>query len=437
MPGDFNRRETLALGLASTFGSFGTGIANAASTMPPLIEDVREFARLGPHRTGSEGNLRTLDWIERRLFGLGFEVERQPVRYPDHDLREAFVEVGGTRIEGIAQRPVCLTGGAGLSAGLALADDHAGISDVRGRIAVVRLRAARHSSLLEARTARPIKTALAAGCAGLLLVTDGPSGQAIALNAPLRHPVASIPTMVIAPRDAGPVVAAALRGEVARMVVDGERADAVSANLVARRRGEGRSIVVTTPLSGWFACAGERGSGVAAFLRLADLLSRRYPTADLRFAGFVGHEREYVGGDLFMVERAPSRDQVRLWIHIGAGFATRDWHEIADTQLMPLPSPDPQRYLLAPAAWLDTVRPAVKGLPGYEVPYPATVENASGEAGHIMARGYLNMITTIGAHRFHHTRGDEVATVDGAVLEQSWAGWSRAVLAVLEAHAAR
>jgi hypothetical protein len=442
MPGAFNRRQTLALGLASTVAGAGAGAGAAAAApdsgpaQPSLLDDARHYASLGPHRTGSPGNLRTLDWIERRLSAIGFRVDRQPIRYPDHAVRQALIRVGDLTIEGIAQHPVCPTGADGLRAPLILADDQAGRIDVRGRIAVVRLPHARHSSILEARSAGPIRAALDAGCAGLVLVTRGPSADALALNAPVEHPISAVPALVIAPRDANPLIAAAARGDEARLVMDAVAAPAVSANLVAHRPGRGRSIVVSTPLSGWFACAGERGSGVAAFLKLARLLADTQPDAELLFTGFVGHEREYVGGDLFMQERAPPREQVRLWVHIGAGFAARDWHEISDTQLMPLPSTDAQRYLLVPAGWIDQIRPTLRGLLGYEVPYPSTVENSSGEARHIMQRGYAQMISTVGAHRLHHSRRDDAQTLDAAGLEASWDGWSRMLLQVLKQQAA-
>lgn len=429
-----DRRTTLALGLAATMA--GTARAATGAGEPPLIDDVRDYARLGPHRTGSPGNLAALDWVEARLAALGFAVDRQPVAYPDHAIRTASIASGTTRIDGIVQRPACPTGPAGRSAPLVLADDPADPARLAGRIAVIRLPHARHSSILEGRTARPVKVAIDAGCAGLVLITRGPSGEALALNAPLDHPVAAVPTLVIAPRDAAPIVAAAARGDAGTLVVDGQAIEARSANLVARRRGRGRAIVVTTPLSGWFDCAGERGSGIAAFLRLATLLVRRYPGADLHFGGLVGHEREYVGGDAYVAARVPPPDQVRLWVHLGAGFATRDWHEIADGQLAPLPSADPQRYLLAPEAWLERVRPLVAALPGYQQPYAATVANSAGEARHFIERGYTAMVATIGPHRLHHARSDAIGAVDPASLEQSWAGWSAALCALIDGPAA-
>lgn len=430
-----NRREAIALGLALPIVGSAAAATRDERALPALIEDVRHYSALGPHRTGSAGNNAALAWIESRLARAGFTVDRQPVAYPDHDVRAAFIGIGQTIIPGIAQHPAGPTGADGLHRPLVLADDQAGTVDVKGRIAVIRLPYARHSSILEARTARPLRAAIDAGAAGLILVTRGPTAEALALNAPLDHPIAGVPSLVVAPRDADPLIAAAARGDGARLVVDAAPSVASSANLVAHRPGQGRSIVVSTPLSGWFACAGERGSGVAVFLRLAAVLATHYPTADLRFAGFVGHEREYVGGDLFVTDRAPPPDDVRLWVHIGAGFAARDWHEVSDRQLMPLPSVDPQRYLLSPEAWIDALRPIVRGLPGFESPYPATVENSAGEARHILERGYAPMVTTIGAHRFHHARQDDAEKVDAVGLEKSWQGWSAFILTAIDRYA--
>lgn len=426
-----DRRTTLALGLAT---SLPAGMARAAVEQS-LMDDVRHYAALGPHRTGTPGNLATLDWVEARLRTAGFAVMRQPIRYPDHDIARAMIATGAVELQGIVQRPACPTGPAGRSAQLVLAIEPVEPARLTGKIAVIRLPHARHSSILEGRTARPVQAALAAGCAGLVLVTRGPSGEALALNAPLEHPVATVPTLVIAPRDAGPIVAAAARGDAGCIVVEGKSITASSANIVARRPGKGRAIIVTTPLSGWFGCAGERGSGIAAFLHLAPLLARRYPDADLHFAGLVGHEREYVGGDAYADAHAPPPDRVRLWIHLGAGFAARDWHEIADGVLAPLPAADAQRYLLAPEAWLGTLRPLLGALPGYQQPYPATIENSAGEARHFIERGYRDMVATIGAHRLHHARTDDATAVDPGSLETSWVGWSRALVALLDRHA--
>ena len=249
--------------------------------------------------------------------------------------------------------------------------------------------------------------------------------------------VGDVPTLLVAPRDAADLLNAAVRGDRATLWIEGVPVMSRSANLIARRPGNGRTIIVTTPLSGWTAGAGERGSGIAAFLRLAGLLATRHREADLMFVGLVGHERENAGGARFMTAHAPAPDAVRLWIHIGANFAARDWHEVSDTLLAPLPAADAQRYILVNPDWLDTIRPALRGLPGMEMPYPAIAENATGEARQFLAQGYTRFITNFGAHRLHHAATDLPAAVDAASLEATWAGWSRAVLALLDGPAAR
>lgn len=434
-----NRREALALAIASTAA---TGSAAAPSPRVSrgghsLMDDVVHYAGLGPHITGSTGNLAALAWIESRLQSLGFSVERQPVSFPDHDVTRAQLGSGALQVDGIAQRPLCPTAGSGLAARLALAQGIARDDALHGTIAVLRLPYARHSSILEARIAGPMAATLDSGVAGLVLVTQGPSGEALALNAPLVHRVSAVPTIVVAPRDSRDILAAAARGDPATLRIDGTTITATSANLIARRPGPGRLVVVTTPLSGWFSCAGERGSGIAAFLRLAEMLAARRPAANLMFVGLVGHERENVGGEHFMVDRAPAPDEVRLWLHIGANFAARDWHEVSDTLLAPLPAADAQRYLLAPAEWLDRIRPALRGLPGLEMPYPATAATAVGEARPILRRGHTRFMTVFGAHRLHHARTDLPAAMDEASLEASWDGWSRAVSILLDGPAAR
>ena len=53
-----------------------------------------------------------------------------------------------------------------------------------------------------------------------------------------------------------------------------------------------------------------------------------------------------------------------------------------------------------------------------------------------MERGYTRMISTVGAHRLHHSRRDDAQVIDAVGLEASWQGWSRMLLQVLSKQAA-
>ena len=68
-----------------------------------------------------------------------------------------------------------------------------------------------------------------------------------------------------------------------------------SPNIVARFRSADstdQALVLTTPVSGWFNCAGERGCGIAIALILAEKLSA-HCNVDLLLAS--GHELGFAG----------------------------------------------------------------------------------------------------------------------------------------------
>ena len=70
-------------------------------------------------------------------------------------------------------------------------------------------------------------------------------------------------------------------------------------------------VVVTTPLSGWFGCAGERGTGIAIALELAKRLASSYPVT---VVGATGHELEYYGAKRHLETMAVQPAAV---VHVG------------------------------------------------------------------------------------------------------------------------
>ncbi len=91
-----------------------------------------------------------------------------------------------------------------------------------------------------------------------------------------------------------------------------------SATIVGRWGEDDAPVVVTTPLTGWFACAGERGTGIAIALELAATLARDLPVV---LVGTTGHELEHLGARSFLAGHPLSP---RAVIHLGAGLAAAD-----------------------------------------------------------------------------------------------------------------
>ena len=257
-----------------------------------IAADLDRYAGYGIKASGGAGDIAVGDWLDEELAALGYATERQPLTVPFFDADTAFAETGTARAEVIAQAVVIPTGAKGLSGPLVRVDAATGTASadrLRGAIALVDLPFARWSS---ATPVRAFVTALFdAGAQAALLVTNGPTGQAIALNGDGEAPMFAGPVAILAPNDAAPFYRAAVRGEAARLCIAGKRGHRPAFNLIARRdRGRGRWLVVSTPRSGWFTCAGERAPGIAIWLGLARWAAAALPDHDLAFLCTSGHE---------------------------------------------------------------------------------------------------------------------------------------------------
>src|SRR6185436_20491410 len=105
----------------------------------------------------------------------------------------------------------------------------------------------------------PITAAFTAGAKAAVVITNGPTGKVIALNADGRAPMFDRTVAMLAPENAGPFLAAAMRRAPATMFVRGNGGRRPAFNFVGRiNRGKPRWLVISTPRSGWFGCAGER-----------------------------------------------------------------------------------------------------------------------------------------------------------------------------------
>lgn len=429
-----NRRELL-----------GTAIGGAALAAPAfaatgkdnpfvadrLYADVLRYASVDIHQTGSTGDRATGAWILEQLQRDGFTVSSQSIEVPFFEPRQTTVQSGDLRIAGFALHPVVTTSASGLTVPLRIRYDAADDAHLAGTIAVVPLPFGRHSSALSPAIEPALTAVKRAGALAAIVITTGPSGLPIALNAPERPPFAPLPILLIGIGQAPALIARARAGERATLVIDGDAGRRRGENIVARRAGPGRKVVMTTPLSGWFRCTGERGPGVATWLAFAGWLPRAFPHLDLTFAGQVGHEFENIGSRRFLAEAAPRPEDVALWLHLGAGLATRDWHEAGAGNLKPLPSVDPQRYLLASPALVPDVRRAARGLPGLEKVYPGDAKTAAGEATGILAAGYTRVIANFAGHRFHHTENDGLEITSGDLIVPAARALRTAVATIL------
>ena len=390
------------------------GAANAAVTAAPdtIAADLSTYIGFGNKKSGGAGDTACGHWLAAELERAGFAVDKLPITVPWFEGERCEIVAGDARAPLHPQPIVTPTPGEGVSGPLVRVDAH-GKADapLAGAIALIDLPYGRWSSALAKPVRAPVDAAFAGGAQAVVIVTNGPTGQVIALNADGRAPMFAGPVGLLAPAGAAPFLAAAMRRKPARVTLMGSGGRRAAFNVIGRLdRGKGRWITVSTPRSGWFGCAGERGGGIAAWLDFARAAPALLPDHDLAFLCNSGHEYENLGAEEALKAAAPKPAETHFWLHLGANLAARDWHE-GLFGLAPLAGSDSQRYLVVSPPLLPAARRLFAGLAGLESPY-SSERLSAGELTAIIAAGYPSVAGVFGVHRFHHVVDDDARCVD-------------------------
>ena len=420
---DTTRRQFLTAAAASPMLTrTSAALAQTPDPATLIAQDLERYIAFGEKRSGSAGDTACGDWMEQSLAELGFETGRQTFSAPHFEPQACTLSCNGAVANLWAQPIVVPTPQEGMTAPLVRVDAHGQAShSLSGAIALIDLAHARWSSMFWPGVADPVRAAFEGGALACVIITNGPTGKMIALNTDGREPLYDAPMALLAPEDAAPFLAAAHDAFPAHLTLTGVSARRPAFNLMGQlNRGAGRWLVVSTPRSGWFTCAGERGGGVAAFLHMARWATANAPDHDLLFVCNSGHEYQYLGAEELLREHAPPPERTAFWLHLGANLAARDWHDSVGG-LHPLPGTDSQRYLVVSPALLPAARTCFRGLSGLEAPYSSD-DLSAGELSNVLAAGYSKVAGIFGLHRYHHVREDDARCVSAdAVVETSFA----------------
>jgi hypothetical protein len=378
-----------------------------------LQRDLEIHASFGLKFAASGGDHATADWTAERLRGLGYRVDVPEFDAPFFVPRLTEMAVGTVTAQLVPQAPVATTGPAGVEAELSIVGEDGAIGDVAGKIALIITPFARHAALFPTRgIGMTVRRAVDAGAVGVVIVTMGPSNEAVALNCPDAGPFVPVPLAVLAPKDAAPMIAAARAAARARVVIDGEATRRPCKNVIGRLERGSEWIAMSTPRSGWYHCVAERGTGQAAFLEIADWLTGMFPRHSI-FVMNTGAHEYFFAGSHHALEHAPPPDRTRVWAHIGATLAARDAIEV-DGQWGMLDTVDPDRRTMATPLALDAVKSNFAGLVGLDE--PGEVRPQAGELSTFTDMGFDKAFACIGLHRWFHTVGDTIDRVDARLL---------------------
>lgn len=329
-----SRSAATVLGAVAAHAGATEDPAGSETTTERLARLVREYDAQGMHRTGTEVDQASARWLSAEAARAGFAAELEALPFSRVDVRAAYLEIDGKRLDGVPLLDSPPTGPAGIEGTLGA---------LGGGTAVAFARVAPSESLSpefwEARRARRHRALVAITGGAPWQLAEGYSLiNADHYREPYGPPVLQLPSQAWKTLDR--------EWEVpphARLVIDSARSEHPVYNVTVTVPGTLPGLaplVVMTPRSGWFECAAERGGGLALWVELLYVLRRDPPERTVHFVASTGHELGHLGLEHYLASRSELVAGARAWLHLGANFAAAHGAELrlqaSDAELLDL-----------------------------------------------------------------------------------------------------
>jgi hypothetical protein len=372
------RREWLYLaGPTALFAQDGPGLSDSQRR---VVQIVRAYEEQGIHRTATEVDRASAEWLASKVRECGLTPEREAFTISRVDPVAAWLSAD-RRIEGIPLFDGGFTDSAGVSGRLGplAGDAPIGLTEIAPN-------AAEAGVLGEARRQNRHRAIVA-------ITRGGRPGLCPSNAEKFLHPFGP-PVLQVSSVEADALGDLARRGVGVTVAAHANRTTAEAFNITASIPGTDRALpplVIMTPRSGWWTCASERGGGIVCWLELVRALRDARPARDVLFIASSGHELGQLGIEIHAERRAGLIKNSRAWIHFGANIgAAQDPGNIVQA------SDDQMEGTLAQgmtAAGLSIDRRVPRGtVPG-------------GEAG-VVHRGGGRYMSVIGRNALFHNPAD-------------------------------
>jgi hypothetical protein len=271
---------------------------------------LRAWDAHGYHRTGTDGDEAGAAWLERYATSLGAVVSSESFALDRIDPMTTWLDVGGTRIEGVPVFDAPATGDTAIEGPLGPVGSDAIIGVVE--LSPHAVYTGEYQALCGTTQHR-----------ALVVVCQGQHPGMGLLNAEQFSRPYGAPAIHVASEARDAVLAAATRRDVARLMSHYRRTTASGRNVVVTLAGRDRArppLVVMTPRSSWWQSTAERGGGLVCWLEALRALNHHAPpTGDVVLTANSGHELGHLGLDAFIARRR-GWEREATWLHLGANL---------------------------------------------------------------------------------------------------------------------
>lgn len=266
-----------------------------------VLQVVKKYESLSPHRTGGVGNTNVLTWLNQYLELTGWNITNHKFEYKHYDsiLKSNNLSFKGMLLyysvigKGKLKKPLFYS-----------------ISDYNEIENGTQLEDQNIDILISELT----KTAIANGNDCVIIESISKFGDLCAINSSVNLKI-NFPIILV---DRETYIKFIKKNQL--ISYDASINERQTFNIIAKSyaQTEQSPLVITTPISGWFTCAGERGCGIAIALAVAKEISKYHPV-DLVFAN--GHELGYQGAYEFVGDYKTTPKAV---LHLGSCLANID-----------------------------------------------------------------------------------------------------------------
>jgi hypothetical protein len=325
------RRELFAAGgqtLIFTLAARATGSTgfSALSVQQPsqdsrdtleqrLAAVIQAYDAQGNHRTGTEVDTASAQWLAEEVRRLGVKPSLEPFTLNRVDPQSCYLRIGSRRIDGVPLFDAGFTDGQGVRGKLGFVGSDAAIGLLEigpFKLAVPR---AEHQGAISTVRRSPHR--------GVVLLARGKRPGLFLSNAlAFRNP--SGPPMLQVSNAESEWLKEQLQVQAeATLVVQAIRTAAQAFNVTAKIPGSNPKLaplVFMAPRSAWWQCVSEQGCRVACWLEIMRALAAAKPARDCLFVAFSGHELGVLGTAAYIEMRPDLIWRAHTWIFLGSSI---------------------------------------------------------------------------------------------------------------------
>ena len=277
---------------------------------------IQAYDAQGNHRTGTEVDKASAEWLANQVRKLGAEPSLEPFTLSRVDPQLCYLRIRDRRIDGVPLFDADFTAVEGVRGRLGPlgSDAEIGLAETTPFRLMDPIGTEERNQVAEARRSRH---------KAVVLLARGAKPGLFLINAPAFTKPFGPPMLQVSSRESDWLKEQAETRAKVTVVVQAKRTAARAFNVTAKIAGSKERlgpIVVMAPRSGWWQCASEQGSRLACWLEVIRVLAAGSPARNCFFVALSGHELGYLGMDAYLKSRSALIKHARAWIFFGSSI---------------------------------------------------------------------------------------------------------------------